>query len=241
MNSFIASYADAANLWRTCRNPAKGKPLSSVYRLYHDGTSFYVTHYRSKVLSIHSDNTVEVHSLPPLNHFGVVSLVQTCVGRSRYRIAHLNTCSTPRGYCDWGFLRKAAPEFYPGIKFDMATGACINPKPDLKDRVLPEKSREWKRILSRYTAGIKIRSRLLARSNEELEANRPSLLGPVTLHLYSAMVSDEYPTELLDALTLVGRSYNDGLTPAQRMVRGFKRTVDANRNELRKMFGVFQE
>jgi hypothetical protein len=127
-----------------------------------------------------------------------------------YRIA------TNKEFKDYEWLHKEGQQYRQGIKFNLLTGECINPEPDMMQTIIPEKRAEWLRDLKRFKRGMKSRAkvgalqgfvdeakRLRAKSAGHWAFQRDNSIdwkAPACAKMIVAcMQADEYPPELLQA------------------------------------------
>ena len=117
----------------------------------------------------------------------------------------------------WRWMRnKPNQEYFEGIKFDLGTGECLNPREDLEVHVNPENRKEWLRIVKKYKRGLRLRAKtqvftslLQDAVNERLEEKRKGVFhGTVpkvnladtnnVAWVADCMKKDEYPVKLLE-------------------------------------------
>lgn len=235
MAEFIDSYEDCVHLFKTVRNPILGKPVNGMdLRLYRDrDMSFRLTKGERTFAVIREDNTITFTlDSTTLRNTIASSLVYTMnrflpmglyrVGPGRYRIGR------PEG---WKNI-KLLPEYTQGIKFNLTTGKCLNPQPDRSKRVNKAARSVWMKSLREYRKGLYARLKLGVTGDREstdrwFDAEQ----------LCQWIKAGEYPDTLLNNIAYYcGRSgdYKD-------MVAHFENTINNNRDDLRKMFGVFDD
>lgn len=172
MRSTWFNYHKCLALWRTVRTPSNGKPITSGIRMYRldsymppDLTStanplasccFVFTRHGERIAAQHTDS-LEVLTKPCggtgtvlYNKFGLVTFY---VKPGVYRMAHMgwyseNVREMQSHYERKKFLR-TLPLYHKGIKFDMVTGRCLNPKEETPRLVNKEVNADWRR---RYSA-----------------------------------------------------------------------------------------
>lgn len=237
-NAKIKSYSDAVAVWKTCRNHEKGKPLTPRVRMYKkDNGVFELRHYDNFLFAtIYPANFVELQDSDhtPINIYKVIPVFLNRIDRGRYRVAHTDTMPTNDGSAhliSWGYMRKIAPEFFDGIAFDLATGECLNRKPDLTDRVNPDISLQWKRAIRGYDKGWRLRIRLgvmpaPANYYGDIEESSKLLATAIKEQDFS-----EHILKMIGAFT----AYNPPNADT------FNELVYTHRTRLRKAFGVFTE
>lgn len=264
---YITSYQQAFNYVSKARNARRGRPLSSCSRIYLiDGGVVAVTFNDVEIFRIRPDNTL-VFVLPvskirassnslSMAMNNVVPFSWTRISTGRYKVVPWNT----NDY-DWhrfAEIRRNAPEYFEGLTFDLITGDAINAKPDLKDRVVPEKRTEWLRALRKWKRGFKTRAKvgvidgLIAQWNPKHRPRkglRNDFQNEEQLDiLYNCIKNNEHPTELLMELVDYAQFYTSSYSygsSRSRQVDGkyVAEAVDQLFKEisvpLRKKFGVF--
>lgn len=235
MAKFIDSYGDCLEAFKTVRNPVLGKPINGKdLRLYRDrDMSFRLTKGERTFAVIRDDdtitftldsetlrNTIASSLVYTMNRFLPMGLYR--VGPGRYRIGR------PNG---WENV-KLLPEYTQAIKFSLTTGQCLNPQPDRKHRIDKAARSVWVKALSAYRKGLYARLKL-------------GVTGDVnsmdrwfnTEELYQWITKQEYPDRLFNNIAYyAGRSNN-----YEYMTKQFENTINNHRDDLRKMFGVFDD
>lgn len=235
MAKFITSYEHCVHLFKTVRNPLLGKPINGKdLRLYRDrDMSFRLTKGERTFAVIREDNTITFtldsttlrNTIAPslvycMNRFLPMGLYR--VGPGRYRIGKLN-----------GYDRlKALPEYTQSIKFSLTTCECLNPQPDRKHRIDKAARSVWVKALKDYRKGLYARLKLGVtgdRDNMDRWFNAEDLCRWIK--------AGEYPDVLFNHLayhTYRGHEYEE-------MTKHFENTINNYRDDLRKMFGVFDD
>lgn len=235
MAKFITSYEYCVHLFKTVRNPVLGKPINGKdTRLYQDRDgSFRLTKGERTFAIIRDDNTITFTlDSATLRNTIAPSLVYTMsrflpmglyrVGPGRYRIGN------PNG---WENI-KLMPEYTQSIKFDLRTSQCLNPQPDRKHRIDKAARSVWVKTLSAYRKGLYTRLKLGVTGDRE---NRDRWFNAEDLCQW--IKAGEYPDTLLNNIAyFTGQSatYKD-------MTKHFENTINNHRDDLRKMFGVFDD
>jgi len=241
------AYAHFANV----RDPAKGKPVRSFGRLYlaNDNVFTFAIH-GTAVFRLSPDNVLTFVMTPTEARWNsntlsmalddVVPLYWQRVGVGRYKVVS-----------HWGSSQK--PEYFQGMQFSMLTGTCLNPMPDLKDRVIPEARKVWLSALRKWKRGVKVRGKMGAidaviktRRADTNKWRHVTFDNPQELDiLYRCIKNNEHPTDMLRTLVEATSGYmgyyrSAELTTAD--VLGYVDTMLAAQSvELRKRFGVFGE
>lgn len=235
MAKFIDSYADCVEAFKTVRHPVLGKPINGKdLRLYRDrDMSFRLTKGERTFAVIREDNTITftldsttlrntiASSLVyNMNRFLPMGLYR--VGPGRYRIGKLP---------DYRQL-KELPEYTQGIKFSLTTGQCLNPQPDRKHRIDKAARSVWTKALREYRKGLYTRLKLGVTGDRE---NIDRWFN--VEQLYQWIKAGEYPDVLFNHLayhTYRGHEYEE-------MTKQFENVINNYRDDLRKMFGVFDD
>lgn len=235
MGTFIDSYGDCLEAFKTVRNPILGKPINGKdLRLYRDrDLSFRLTKGERTFAVIRDDdtitftldsgtlrNTIASSLVCTMNRFLPMGLYR--VGPGRYRIGK------PNG---WENV-KLMPEYTQGIKFNLTTGQCLNPQPDLSKRLNKEARKVWTKTLATYRKGLYARLKLGVAGDK---SSRDRWF--TSEQLFQWMKAGEYPDILFNNLT----HYNGGSGDYKQMTAYFETTINNHRDALRKMFGVFDE
>lgn len=234
MAKFIASYLHCVAAFASVKTPVLGKPINGKnLRLYQDrDKSFRLTHNERTFAIIREDDTITfVLDSETLRNTIASSLVYTMgrflpvnlyrVGPGRYRIGSLSRHSQLKGL----------PEYFGGIKFNLTTGQCLNPRLDRKHRIDKAARSEWTKTLRNYRKGLYTRLKL------GVAGDRESIDRWFTAEqLYQWMKAGEYPDTLFNNLAYYGGRYGyEGMT------NQFETTINNHRDNLRKLFGVFDE
>ena len=235
MAYFIDSYGDCLEAFKTVRNPILGKPINGKdMRLYRDrDLSFRLTKNERTFAVIREDNTITFTlDSTTLRNTIASSLVYTMnrflpmglyrVGPGRYRIGKLH---------DYRQL-KELPEYTQGIKFSLTTGECLNPQPDRKHRINKAARSEWTKALKNYRKGLYARLKLGVTGDRESTDRWFN-----TEELYQWITKQEYPDRLFNTIAYYAgwsATYAD-------MTKHFENTINNHRDDLRKMFGVFDD
>lgn len=228
----IHSYADCLEAFKSVRNPVLGKPLHGKgTRLYqnrdlsfritmHERTFAYIT--KDDVITFVLDNETMVSTVCSslvytMNRFLPLGLYR--VGSGRYRIGNLK-----------GYDRlKELPEYFGGIRFNLETGECINPKPDRRHRVNPEARRVWLKALREFRMGV------LSRLKLGVRGERGGETGFEAKEFAMWMRDKQYPDALFNYLaTFSAPNYES-------QVATFVKLINDWRDQLRKEFGVFAD
>ncbi len=259
----IQSYEQAEAVFKTCRSPVKGKPLSNWCRMYKEGSNYaikltgyqqqtlaalcYITRGNKLVFTV-SPEQIRIHASTIVGNVSrVVPMRLHRIRKGVYRIGSQAEFfeSHREGWAGaWKWLKNEAPQYYPGIKFDLTTGKCVNAKPDLEELVIPDMRKAWRRDLRRYKRGLYARAKLgiLSRYAEEMprRAVTPWQNPDQIKVLIRCMKADKYPTETLKNFSrpMRWRLRWGGLT-AQDMMDNIDAVFRQHSLVFRKAYGVF--
>lgn len=275
----IMNYAQASALWSKVRSPEKGKPITGWLRMYKDGDNFLfkVTGYGSSDFGTLTPDNKFTFSMSAEE---VSRQAQTLVSalhrwlpfallrhrKGLYRIAHttplLKTLKESSGsamyamYSEFAPLMRQQPSYYGGIQFDMISGECLNPRPDDKLIELPEKRKEWRRVLTRFKRGLKARVRVHAMDgiidkmwSERNQSSRwdhrqPDWSSSMWLDkLEQAMRDNEFSQELLMGIAQTSHTgyYMQSKPTGADVLKAVDKICNDNSIELRRRFNVFKK
>lgn len=125
---YFYNYADVTK-WYTPRDPARGKQMSSYLRMFReDGIPiiYFATprHKGEALCRIHPDDTVEFIVPEAVLRARIMT-----VGSSLHKFLRFTFLRVAKGR--YNCVSLASPreeyEYFPGLKFNMVTGACLNP------------------------------------------------------------------------------------------------------------------
>lgn len=146
--------------------------------------------------------------------------------------------------------------YFQGIQFNVKTGECLNPKPDVKLIEKPEERKQWRRALSLFKKGIKTRVKVHAFDgicnevwSERDQSSRwdwqqPDWSSKQWLDLLEHCIRhNEFPKELLKGLaqTLSNGYYRTDKPTGKDVLEALEYVCNGQSIELRKRFGVFKE
>jgi hypothetical protein len=279
-NNFIfESYAMFAKDHKKCRNNEKGRPTRRWCRQHmteEGDIQINLLPWKASpipLFRVHPDNTVTFvasveqvvacsvtlsQSLAQLVPFhitrwkkGVYRIGGEAVAQSK--IKDPNDKRYRWATEKWGYLQNEAPQYFAGIKFDMATGECLNPMPDTVREVVPEKRTEWLRCLRRYKKGLKSRIKVGALTEYAtltMEVRNAGGYGAGGTHwaqgkltdLMYCMVNEHYPPEMLtNFVRSVPRTWRQTeITPAD-ITKAVEQVFTHYSEALREEYGVFGE
>ena len=235
MAKFITSYEYCVHLFKTVRNPLLGKPINGKdTRLFKgDNGTFRLTKGERTFAVIDKDNTITFTLDSGTLRNTIASSLVYCmsrflpiglyrVGPGRYRIGR------PNG---WENV-KLLPEYTQSIKFSLTTGQCLNPQPDRKHRIDKAARSVWVKALKDYRKGLYARLKLGVTGDGE---NMDRWFNAEDLCRW--IKAGEYPDVLFNNLIYyAGRSNN-----YEDMTKQFENVINNYRDDLRKMFGVFDD
>jgi hypothetical protein len=272
----VTDYKSVKAYYERARFPDKGKPLRTWARIHKDGEDYYVKCWNTELCRFKPNNTVvftatseEVWSssntLSSSLH-RAMPLTILRIAKGRYRLAHneqviKNAVDTSNGnpsnwhHIDWwAWLKKDAPEYFQGITFDLATGECLNRRPDDKLISIPEKRLHWLRALREFKKGIKVRAKMNIfegfSDTIQKEGSHGYYDRPDWSHdehralLFESIRDNKFPKELLLGIT---KSYRPDYTwtwarpKPNDVIKETDRICTTYSVELRRQFGVFEQ
>jgi len=245
------NYSDLVALWKTCRSKEKGKPLNTGHRLLLVGDKFTITYNGYPIAHITPDNIVElVSDRLSVALYKTLPIIVMRYATGKYRVDHASRVKTQSYNSNWldfnEFKSEAHPQYFDGIKFNLLTGECVNRLPDLKHRVIPEVSLQWKRDIGAWQKGWKVRQRMGVTPAYERDILALGHGPSVTSLLNKA--HDERLMEVvrfikaqdfsIDAFIYV-RHYGAMYNPSLDIEAGLKVLFGKYRDDLRKIYGGF--
>ena len=255
------TYQNLYDDFKRCRSPIKGRPINGWSRLYKEDKDYVVklVQWRGhgvEVFRVSPDNTITFTA--PLSIVlqsthtivsGLCRIVPITIWRKRTGIYCIHSIS------GWSDKSKLTPEYFSGIKFNLETGECLNPQPDMMDTIIPEKRKQWLRDVKRFKKGLKIRAKLGAFESiiRTVEAERPSgsdweYIGKlpkwdspdVTEHVLEGMRTEEYPQDLLKLLVQTANTgFNRDNTTNKDILENVDYVFNTHSLHYRKAYGVF--
>lgn len=254
----ISSYKAAQLHMEKARSKTKGRPMKGQgWRLFQGGDEYVVEAHGEQVGRFLPDNTF-VFTLTGERAYNIAQTLSGTMRRNlpfewarvdfkTYRVDHQTNLPSTHV---WAHFQKPtnAPMVYPGLKFDLYTGECLNYLPDHKRKVDPERRREWLAASRAWKRKLKAAARvgvfdgLIAQEVRDRTnwAERPHWGHKVWLDiLYKAIKTGDCSTDLLRMFVASETRSWDTPTSMQ-MYERIDKVVKAQSIELRKRFGVFE-
>lgn len=253
----ISSYNAALLHMEKARSKAKGRPMKGAgWRMFQDGDEYVVTVYGAQVGRFLPDNTfmftvnglqayVVAHTLSGTMHRNLPFHWARCAFKA-YRVDHAVNMSTQA----WKHFASPtnAPMVYDGLKFDLYTGRCLNPRPDHKRAVDPERRKDWLAANRAWKRKLKVIARiggldgLIAqeKANPTPWTERPRWNDDQWLDiLYKAIKNGDCHTDLLRMF--ISSETKTWETPtSMQMYERIDKIINNQSIELRRRFGVFK-
>jgi len=261
---YFRTYADLERLFKNCRSPAKGKPLSSWCRIHKDGSDFYLAFQGFKFAKITSDDVFEFLITPQQGIAMSVTLsasLHYCTpmmwkraGYGRYKVVHEKEHENPFqkvGETIYEARNRTFVELFQGIQFCLKTGACLNPRPDLLSTVNTDVRKVWLRKLKTFKRGLRVRVKIgvfdtIAKNVLEEQYrgwyDRVEWTSETYVNaLYNAIENEQYPTELLREIVISSMTRWRPVAPSHTALLSSIDSILNNTSiQLRQKFGVFQ-
>lgn len=258
----ITSYTMLNNMVSKLRFPQKGKALNHTFRAFKTGDTIQVWICDGPNKSVHlcdltPDNvlTFVASTLSIRNRAQtIVSSLHTYLpvfftrfGMGKYRIASYEMVFNEHKSF-WDYWNNGgsttSPQYFAGIQFDMASGACLNRRPDLKHQVVSEVRRQWLKDIAQWRKGIALRSKLgvldaIALEENFFKRNYSKRLDTLLLcnHIVKAIKEQDFSKDTLDVIVFnLGVAYRSGFSTAH-LDNFFKE----HSVQLRMAYGVFGE
>jgi len=155
----------------------------------------------------------------------------------------------------WKGVRARGAIYKEGLIFDLDTGTYMGGKIDYRNRIIPEKRKEWLRMLRKFKRGIKMRIRigtldsLLKDIKDDTSNHNRGCLAPNWNSMEQldmlevAIRNEEFPVKLLDNLvrSTIGYAYRLSFTiEPQHVMREFDKIMRNTSISLRQRLGVFE-
>jgi len=281
------SYKSIANHYASVRNPALGKPVSSFCRLWKEGDKFvfrltWGTHWQEpyqptpiaevtpddvltfvlpyeKMLQSSNSLTMGLHKILPTHLARQKTGVYRIGGMDEFRAAREQARGDRQHYrAQWNWLTTKAPRYFEGIKFNLVTSDCLNPRPDPSVEVVPERRTQWLRDLRRYKRGLLTRVKVGAldqhiewwnitrgeqRKKPWNERNQvvPIWAAPeLVAELVACMKANEYPVSMLkNFVASTGIGWRGDMTNGD-VKDAVERVFTKESENLRRLYGVFK-
>jgi hypothetical protein len=153
MTEIITSYEQCVKLWGTCRNKAKGKPISTYVRML-DGAngSFIFQLALSSVFKVSPDNVLTMMAPSKFSH--------RLAYISRLTVLEVNRVGHNQYTAQYGGQPPVA--YFPGLQFDLNNYTFLNAitRKELLAVADKAKATEWHRLLRKFRAMVKARAAL---------------------------------------------------------------------------------
>ena len=146
--------------------------------------------------------------------------------------------------------------YFEGIEFDLISGECLNPQPDVRLIEKPEERKQWRRALAAFKKGIKARVRVHAfdgiidkmwaerEAQNRWDWRQPSWKSKQWMDiLENSIRNNEFPPELLTGLaqTTTNGYYMANKPTGQDVLKALDFVCNQQSIELRQRFGVFEQ
>ena len=187
----VTSYGEACHIWAKVRSPEKGKPITNWLRMYKVGDAFEFKlrgFGEREFARLTPDNVFEFVMTNEMLMQQAQTLVSAMhrwlpfsVMRHRkglYRMAHTQVVSDQMNAANVGapnhnhmwsrYLAAYSPTmreqnmYFGGIKYNMLTGECLNPRAEEKLIENPDARKVWRNALSKFKRGMKARAKVHA-------------------------------------------------------------------------------
>jgi len=233
------SYSDLAGYFSHARSSYEGRPLLGRWRLFRHDDTFEVAlpvwgrlggldylpvfqvSPKGTVTFVLTEDDLLRHSntiVTILNRIIDITALRFSKGHYRLGVAEREVTS-------WGgYYRQLSKEnshpYFKGMKFDISTGTCLNPKKELVYKEVPERRKVWRHDLRRYKRGLLTRLKVgaldqhikecfetLAEDNKLPWSERGKIstnwANPHELkYLVQCMKKNKYPEQILRAIIL---------------------------------------
>jgi hypothetical protein len=267
----LRSYQQVEHYYKSCRDPKKGKPLRSWGRIFKTEEGNFsicaMGYNESTEIGVLTPDDVFTFTLAPhvARNTCAVTLAQSLykaipfmwqrVGIAKYRVQHTSKIACREEeikWIDWAYMRKAAPEYFQGMQFNLKTGECTNSRPDVITRINADKRKEWLAALRKFKLTVKTMAKIGAfdavvskAKNNRAYRNVPDWSSPDWLNLLYEGIRDTTCTEQL-SLGIASQGvhahyWRKEVDPYTIAVSGLEYVCATYSMDLRKKFGVFNE
>ena len=252
----ISTYASAEKYMSKARNKSAGRAMvNNHWRMHQDGNEYVVNVRRIQIGRFLPDNTF-MFSLTGGSARRIAQTISVTLDRNlpfawkrcgpaMYRVDHRSNIDSP-----WWEHFKAptsAPQLYDGLRFDLSTGKCLNHKPDITKRIVPERRKEWLAASGAWKRKLKAASRLgvfdgliaaeLANRTPWNERVRWDSKQGIDI-LYKAIKDNDCSVALLRMFVASATVSWVGSSP--QVYAYIEKTISKQSIALRKRFGVFE-
>ena len=255
-------YADFADNYKKCRNAEKGRPINNWARLFKDGNDYvvklmYYTGSSPELFRV-SRSEVVTFNMPLEN---LLQSTQTLVS-SLHRVAPFRVDRKRKGiytiapfYTPTSWSLATSPEYFNGIEFNIKTGECLNPRPNMMHTVIPKVRKTWLADVKRFKKGLKIRAKVgaldgfIAQVMKERETtthwsykhNLPNWDdSEVVKRLLRCMRAEEYTPDMLHLMVAsVCMGWRTTEITRQMVLNNVDSVFDRHSIAFRKAYGVF--
>lgn len=221
MDAKIRSYDDCVAVFKRTRDKAAGKKFGSMRMICDIDGVFKFSRYGRPIFSIHRDNTIvfdltdryqtapslssALHKIAPFMWYRIASgrwKVASIAIANAYANPNSNVLESPHYSKFLEYVRKVSPEYYPGIAFNLVTGACINPKPGKFERVDADKRAEWLRKVKRFRKTLKVSAKLGVFNSPPFSGYRRSSVNLDLFSLfYEGVMTNSMSKDFITAMT----------------------------------------
>ena len=166
----IGSYREAEEIWTGCRSKLKGKPMGAngSYRMKKSGDSFefILNAWRGEPFhyaTLSPDNVLEFTKSGPEIWEYTHTLIYALNSMFPFSVTNKGSKRYVVGPYHSRWSQSAdAPELFSGMRIDMTSGWCLNPKPGLlsPDNINPAARKKWLADLRHFKRRLKVEHRL---------------------------------------------------------------------------------
>lgn len=257
-------YEDITAWYAKARSKAQGRPLGTWGRVIRQGREykFYAqqgynpapfglltpdnvfTFLYTGMQVSRVSNTLAIS----LNNYTPFSVQR--IAKHRYNVVHDLEVPDDTMHGHWDYPKVFGWEMFPGIRFDMATGRCLNPKDPVVRVVDPDARRVWLRALRKFKHQMRTRAKLgvfdsyVAQVLSTKDNSMPDWTSDEWLDvLYKAMRDEQYGEVLMRGLAChsIRRAWHRTSITYEHVVDAVNDVCTVTSLDLRRRFGVFEE
>lgn len=153
-------------------------------------------------------------------------------------------------------VMRAEAYYFQGIEFDIISGDCLNPQPDMRMVEIPEERKKWRRALGAFKKGIKARVRVHAfdgiidkmwserNTQDRWDWQQPKWDSNQWLDMLEDCIrQNKFPPELLMGLaqTTTDGYYMTSKPEGGHILKALEHVCNGQSIALRRRFGVFED
>lgn len=256
------SYQQFYAHFKTARFPDRGKRLNSgSLRLYLRGRTILIKRYGQLYASVTPANIITFHSWKAFGTYRYLPFcIQSTGERGEATMIHSLDLQRYYDWCEAGkqygvstgfyggiwfrYVRYAGYRFFPGIRFNLTTRQCLNPKP-VKPKPVedPEVASKWRKGLANVREVLRTQHRLGV-IDEWLKVSTTRWFRPDPRVIAQAVKTGTLSKSFMETLTFFMRrrwTWGSAQNSIDHTMYAYKQMLAASRFEAKKHFGVYRQ